>query len=113
MAKQNLRPFGGKRFEVGDIDKAQIVVLPLCYENEPSYGTGSKEGPLHILNASVQLESLDEESLLNWSRLRIHTAKPVFPSDDPQQAVLQMQKEAEKIFQKKKQKHDMYLISKL
>ena len=102
MTEQHLTPFGGKEIEVGDIDKAQIVVLPLCYENKPSYGTGSKEGPLHILDASVQLESLDEESLIDWGRLRIHTAKPVFPSDDPRQAILEMKQAAGKIFNKKK-----------
>ena len=101
MSNMNFTPFGGTEIENAEIDKARIVVLPFCYENAPSYGSGSKEGPYHILNASEQLENLDEESMIEWSRLPIHTAEPLFPSNDPEQAVLQMKKEAEKVIQRR------------
>ena len=94
-------PFGGTETENIEIEKARVVVLPLCYENEPSYGTGSREGPDHILNASVQLESLDEESGVEWTRIPIHTAEPFFPPSDPEQAVFQIKKKAEKVIEKK------------
>jgi len=89
-------PFGGAEIQTEDIDSAGIVVLPLCYENSPSYGTGSGEGPFHLLQASEQLECLDEETLADWSLLNIHTVQPLFPSGDPKEAVMQMKAEAEK-----------------
>ena len=94
--------FGGDEVPAVDLDQADIVVLPLCYEQAVSYGTGSKDGPFHILDASVQLESLDEESLVNWGGFRIHTAAPLIPSGDPETAVAQMEDAAAHIISQKK-----------
>ncbi|QTA91819.1 Agmatinase (Agmatine ureohydrolase) [Desulfonema magnum] len=98
----NFIPFGGNEFQIPDIESARIVVLPLCYENAPSYGTGSGEGPFYILNASAQLECLDEESLVNWGLMNIHTLPPLIPSDDPEQAVKQMRSAAENVMRQNK-----------
>ena len=95
-------PFGGEDFQEEDIDRSRIVILPLCYENAPSYGSGSRDGPLHILNASNQLECLDEETLIDWGSLKIHTMQPLYPSNDPQKAVLEMQRAAENIISQNK-----------
>jgi agmatinase len=101
MSNPNFTPFGGTEVRNVEIDNARVVVLPFCYENAPSYGTGSRMGPFHILDASVQLESLDEESMFEWGRLPIHTAEPFFPSNEPEQAVLQMKKKAEQVIKRK------------
>ena len=95
-------PFGGNGIQIPDIDHARAVVLPLCYENKPSYGTGSGSGPYHILKASLQLESLDEETLIDWSLRKIHTLRPLCPSNDPQQAVEQMQQAAANVLKRQK-----------
>ena len=102
MRRPEFINFGGDEVPAVAMDQADIVVLPLCYEQAVSYGTGSKDGPLHILDASVQLESLDEESLVNWGRFRIHTAAPLIPSEDPETAVAQMETAATGILLKKK-----------
>ncbi|MFH2218539.1 MAG: agmatinase [Pseudomonadota bacterium] len=102
MSPNKCTPFGGAEFQFHDIDLAGIVVLPLCYENAPSYGTGSAEAPYHILDASSQLEGIDEETLIDWTSFRIHTTDPLIPSNDPEQAVLEMGKAAEKILKQKK-----------
>ncbi|MFC1815881.1 agmatinase [Thermodesulfobacteriota bacterium] len=102
MDKNKFIPFGGSEFQVADIETARIVVLPFCYAQAPSYGTGSAEGPYHILNASQQLESLDEESLIDWGQLQIHTAEPIFPSAEPEKAILEMKAAAEKVLGPKK-----------
>lgn len=94
--------FGGDEVPAVDMEQADIVVLPLCYEQAASYGTGSKDGPYHILDASVQLESLDEESLLDWGKFRIHTTAPLIPSGDPETAVAQMEAAAAHIISQKK-----------
>lgn len=97
MHKYHFIPFGGTDNQAADIDHADIVVLPLCYEKGASYGTGSEKGPFYLLDASTQLDCLDGESLVDWSEIRIHTLQPLFPASDPKQAVKQMQKAAEKV----------------
>jgi N1-aminopropylagmatine ureohydrolase len=81
---------------------ADIVILPLCYEAAPSYGTGAGHGPYHILNASTQLENIDEETLIDWSALNIHTHPAMVPDGNPECAVNQMKQAAEKILREKK-----------
>lgn len=88
-------PFGGSEIEPSELASAEIVVLPLCYENAISYGTGTRTGPLHLLAASEQLERMDEETFTDWGTLSIHTMAPVHPSDDPDRAVAQMKRMAE------------------
>jgi len=94
--------FGGKEVPSVRLEEADIVVLPLCYEQAVSYGTGSRNGPFHILDASVQLESLDEESLVEWGRFRIHTARPLMPSGDPEAAVARMEQAAASVLSQNK-----------
>lgn len=93
--------FGGYEIENAAPESARIVILPFCYENAPSYGTGSKEAPLHIIAASEQLERLDEETLADWGRLPIHTGEPFYPPDDPQQAILQIKERAAEVLDRK------------
>jgi agmatinase len=89
--------FGGIEVDPPNFDEARIVVLPLCYEQAPSYGSGSHEGPFHILKASEQLESMDEETFINWSNIPIHTLAPVFPGGSPEQAVMEMKAVSERV----------------
>ena len=100
--REKVSPFGGEDIQVEDIDRSRIVVLPLCYENAPSYKSGSREGAYHILDASFQLERLDEETLIDWGSLKIHTLQPLFPSNDPKKAVVEMQEAAENIINRNK-----------
>lgn len=102
MRRPEFINFGGDEVPAVAMDQAEIVVLPLCYEQAASYGSGSKDGPFHILDASVQLESLDEESLVDWGRFRIHTAAPLFPSGDPETAVARMEAAAADMISRKK-----------
>lgn len=90
-------PFGGYEVQKVSYEDAEIIVLPFCYENSPSYGTGSADGPYHLLEASEQLECLDEEVLVNWGSFKIFTETPLIPDHDPQTAVLQMKQCAKKI----------------
>jgi agmatinase len=91
--------FGGSEVEPPGFDEAEIVVLPLCYEQSPSYGPGSQEGPFHILKASEQLESIDEETLINWSESPIYTLAPLWPSPIPEKAVMEMKEASRRVFE--------------
>ncbi len=89
--------FGGFEVDPPSLDDARIVVLPVCYEMAPSYGEGSRKGPFHILAASEQMESIDEETLANWSEFSIYTAPPLFPAGNPEESVREMKKAAEPV----------------
>ncbi len=95
-------PFAGPGFQAPSLEKAKIAILPLCYENAPSYGTGSRYGPLHILEASVQMEDFDAEASVELGKLDLYTLKPIFPSDDPGRAISEMKDAAKKILSKNK-----------
>ena len=90
-------PFGGDEISRTDIDTADIVILPICYEKASSYGSGSKDGPYHLLTASEQLESIDEETLIDWGQFSIHTLTPLIPDGEADEAIRQMEAAAEKI----------------
>ncbi|HSO66375.1 MAG TPA: arginase family protein, partial [Desulfatirhabdiaceae bacterium] len=98
--------FGGSEAGECSLENANIAVLPLCYEHRISYGMGAGQGPYHILDASSQLEMLDDETFVNWSRLGIYTLPPLIPSDDPETAVFQMKTAAKKILDQ-----DKFLLS--
>jgi agmatinase len=102
MTIKKIIRFGDAEIPAVKFKDARIIILPLCYENAPSYGTGSKEGPLHILNASSQLESIDEETLTAWGESGIHTMPPPLLSDNPEEAVNEMKKAALAVLKRKK-----------
>jgi agmatinase len=73
-----------------DDREAQIdaVILPLPVEKTVSYGTGTSGGPQAILDASLQIETFDEETLVDFTqRPRLHTLPPL-PTDGDLEACL-------------------------
>lgn len=82
--------FGGEDVPNAPFEAARCVVLPLCHEIAPSYGEGSRLGPLYLLEASTQLERLDEETLFDWGTVPIHTLPALYPPGDPEKAVSEM-----------------------
>jgi agmatinase len=87
MAHSLFVPFGGAEMQVRDMDAAAVVVLPVCYEVAPSYGVGSREGPIHLLTASAELEDVDEQTLVHWGRVGIHTLPAITPIPRPEPAM--------------------------
>ena len=75
--------FGGPDVRFEAVDRAKVIVLPIYYEIAPSYGAGSGQGAYHILRASLELECMDEESLVNWGETGIHTTAALHPGVDP------------------------------
>ena len=59
-------------------ERADVLVLPLPVEKTVSYGIGTAGGPRAILEASLQLETFDEETLVDFTEgPRIHTFAPL------------------------------------
>ena len=99
IQKEKYIHFGGDEVDHPSFESSRIVVLPFCYEQCPSYGTGSREGPVHILNASCQLERMDEETMMDWTHRFIHTHAPIYPSPNPETAVQEMKDAACMVFE--------------
>jgi len=95
-------PFGKGEVRPRAFSECGIVVLPICYESNPSYGAGSGEGPIHILRASEQLEALDAETFFNWAELPIHTLPMLHPSPEPETAMTEIASSASRVLEENK-----------
>jgi agmatinase len=59
--------------EQSDLHTARAVVLPVPYDSTTSYRTGTRYGPMAIIQASAGLEDYDSELDLDVSGIGIHT----------------------------------------
>lgn len=75
----------GEKFVQCGLEVAQVVILPVPWEDSTSYGTGTAKGPEAILKASPYLEFYDEQFDNEPWRVGIHTADPVVPVGDPEE----------------------------
>ncbi|MDP2898965.1 MAG: agmatinase [bacterium] len=65
------------------VEDADAVILPLPFERTASYGTGAWRAPRAILDASCQVETFDEETLVDFEvSPRIHTAPAILDDGD-------------------------------
>ncbi|MCF8035341.1 MAG: agmatinase [Desulfobacteraceae bacterium] len=94
MTQQSFIPFGGEAIYIQQIEDARVAVLPIYYEVAPSFGSGAGQGPGHLLQASRELECLDEETLVDWRNLGIHTLSGLVPTEDPEQAMAEIEEAA-------------------
>jgi agmatinase len=67
--------YGGLRPEESAFERAQVVILPIPYEQTTTYGTGTKEGPQALIAASRHMELYDEELDYEVYRVGIHTLR--------------------------------------
>jgi agmatinase len=75
MSKEGFKQF----FGVNSVDQveADALILPVPYEKTVSYGTGTRNGPEAILDASTQIEFFDEEALVDFKESpKLHTLPP-------------------------------------
>jgi agmatinase len=81
--------FGGLLPEESAFERAQVVILPIPYEQTTTYGTGTKEGPQAIIAASRHMELYDEELDFEAFRLGIHTLREIETVASGPQAMLE------------------------
>src|SRR5919205_3162153 len=70
--------------ELSGFEQARVVVWPVSYEGTVSYGTGTGEGALAIVDASRNMELYDEETDAEVYRLGIHTTDVTPPVEPPE-----------------------------
>ncbi len=78
--------------------KNKVVIIPFGLEKTVSYGSGTKNGPKEIINASHQVELFDEE--LNkepYKEIGIKTLKPFLIKKNIKSALEQLSKINEKL----------------
>lgn len=73
--------------ELSGFEKARVVVWPVSYEGTVSYGGGTGEGAMAVVDASRNMELYDEETDAEVYRLGIHTTE-VSPPVEPPEAMM-------------------------
>jgi agmatinase len=69
-------------------DRAEVLLLPVPVEKTVCYGTGTRGGPKAIIDASLELETFDEETLVEFTdRPDMHTLPPVADDGDIEQCL--------------------------
>src|SRR4051812_31011660 len=80
--------FGGiSEEEYSSFDRSRILVWPVSYEGTVSYGTGTGQGAMAVINASRNMELYDEETDTETYKIGIHTV-PESPSIEPPEAMM-------------------------
>ena len=89
--------------ELSDLRKSKAVVLPVPYDHTSTYGTGSRFGPMRILEASRQLEYYDEELKVETCEIGIHTMPFVEPvAEGPESMVRRVEEITDGILEQRK-----------
>lgn len=79
--------FGGLEEPFSNYDQARFVVVPVPYEKTTTYGKGTLNGPLAILEASGNMELFDEELRVNTAESGIATLDPLSVDCSPEDMV--------------------------
>ena len=77
MNRQPTPPFLGEDGFCAELDEARYVILPLPFEPTVSWGAGTANGPVAMLEASDYVELYDEELCSEPWRAGIHTLEPL------------------------------------
>lgn len=95
--------FGGiDETEYSEIEKARVLVLPVAYEGTVSYGAGTEEGAMAIVDASRNMELYDEETDAEVYKIGIHTLDEFKPRDTPEDMMKALYESAKEILKSDK-----------
>ncbi|HYN85611.1 MAG TPA: agmatinase [Pyrinomonadaceae bacterium] len=84
---EELSAFGG----------ARVVVWPVSYEGTVSYGGGTGEGAMAVVDASRNMELYDEETDSEVYRLGIHTTEVTLPAATPEEMMRRLYERAREL----------------
>lgn len=86
--------FGGISKKYSDLQKAEIVVMPIPYDGTSTWIKGADKGPAAILEASANMELYDIETDSEVFKMGIHTTKPVTEKSSPEKMTQAVYKNA-------------------
>lgn len=77
--------FGGiEDAEFSDFDRSRVIVWPVSYEGTVSFGTGTGDGAMAIVDASRNMELYEEETDAEVFKIGIHTLPEFAPLETPE-----------------------------
>lgn len=77
--------FGGIEDEkYSNFQNARVIIFPVSYEGTVSYGTGTGDGAMAIVEASRNMELYEEETDAEVYKIGIHTTEEFQPLETPQ-----------------------------
>lgn len=77
--------FGGiDEEQYSNFDDARVLILPVSYEGTVSYGTGTGQGAMAIVDASRNMELYDDETDAEVYKIGIHTLEEFTPRETPE-----------------------------
>src|SRR4030042_5712729 len=71
--------FAGLSSPYADFETAKVVILPIPYDSTTEWHSGTREGPMAIIDASQYLELYDLELSQEIHKVGIHTMLPLQP----------------------------------
>lgn len=86
--------FLGLEDEFCDPQRSAFAVLPVPYEGTVSYLPGTANGPSAIIEASQQVELMDEELHFEPCQAGVHTLPAIEPADTPEEQMRRVAKAA-------------------
>lgn len=86
--------FGGIPNKYTDLQKAEIVVMPIPYDGTSTWIKGADKGPAAILEASANMELYDIETDSEVYKMGIHTTRPVTEKSSPEKMTESVYKNA-------------------
>src|ERR1043166_7016042 len=90
--------FGGiAEEEFSSFEKSRIVIWPVAYEGTVSYGGGTGQGAMAIIDASRNMELYDDETDAEIYQLGIHTVAESASIDPPEQMMNSLYERAKEL----------------
>jgi agmatinase len=86
--------FGGLQNDKTRLESSKTVIVPVPYDGTTSFRSGTREGPLAIINASRFLERYDEETDQDVSEAGIATLGEMEPIASSPEAMIEAVREA-------------------
>jgi agmatinase len=89
--------------QYADFETSKVVILPVPYDSTTTWRSGSRDGPMAIIDASQHLELYDHELGRESYLVGIHTLPELQPSmKGPEETVTRVHKVASDLIQKGK-----------
>jgi len=97
------RNFAALPTQYSDFETSKVVVLPVPYDSTTDWRSGSRDGPMAIIDASQYLELFDQELDRESYLVGIHTLPELKPSmKGPEETVERVYKVASDLVRKEK-----------